>query len=108
LQAWDLAKVCEIPREQRRIPGEHNGRNLQVHGSDPQPSTPELLEDNSRGPIKRQDRDPSVVAQMLQQPATGFDPMGHRARTRKIRHPAQHLFPITDDRGHHLCRGTWI
>ena len=35
LQARYLAKIGEIPREQERLTGEHNGRNLYVHGADP-------------------------------------------------------------------------
>ena len=35
LQARHLAKIGEIPREQERLTGEHNGRNLYVHGADP-------------------------------------------------------------------------
>jgi len=104
LQAGDLTKVCEISREQGRITGPDNRGNLQVHGSDPQTSTPELLEGNRRGFVKRQNWNPSVVVQMLQPPPIGFNLMRHGPRTCQIRHPASHLFFITDDRGDHLWR----
>jgi hypothetical protein len=82
--------------------GHDNRGNLQTYGADPQTSSPELLEGNRRGLIKRQDWNPSVVIQMLQQPPLCFDLMRHRPGTCQIPHPASHLFFITDDRGDHL------
>lgn len=81
--ARDPTKVCEIAREKGRVTGH----------------------DNRRGFIKRQYWDPAAVVQMLRQPTIGCNLMRHRPRTCQIRHPAPHLFLITDDRRHHFCRG---
>jgi len=41
-QAWDLAEVGEVSRQQGRIPGKDNRRDFQVHRTDSEAGASEL------------------------------------------------------------------
>ena len=72
-QTWYLTKVRQISGEQERIAGQHNSRNFHVHRPDAQARATQPLEDCRRRFIEGQDRDPSVIVQMLEQPMIGSD-----------------------------------